>query len=67
VLGKVGVGISGVLLGLSILIFAFVLTIWLDTEKAGWFKGTPFGVIITGIVLVLSLALFGLFRAKWLK
>ena|ERR1700722_18555279 len=63
--GKVAVGMSGILLGLSILIFAFVLTTVLD-NAFGW-AGTPFWPIIMCVLLAISLLLFGLFRAKWLK
>jgi hypothetical protein len=67
VLGKVAVGISGVLLGLSSILLAFGLTICLDNENAGWLAGTPFWVIMVAVLLAVSLAFFGLFRAKWLS
>jgi hypothetical protein len=66
-LGKAAVGISGALMGLSSILFAFGLTICLDNENAGWLTGTPFWVIMVAVVLAVSLAFFGLFRAKRLS
>ena len=67
VLGKAAVGLSGVLLALATLSFAYVLTIRLDRRNAEWLEGTPFWVIGMGVLLVLSLVIFALFRAKWLS
>jgi hypothetical protein len=67
VLGKAVVGLSGVLLALATLSFAYVLTIRLDRRNAGWLEGTPFWVIVMGVLLVISLVIFALFRAKWLS
>jgi hypothetical protein len=67
VLGKAAVGLSGVLLALATLSFAYVLTIRLDRGNAGWLEGTPFWVIVMGVLLVISLVIFALFRAKWLS
>jgi hypothetical protein len=67
VLGKAAVGLSGILLALSTLAFAYVLTIRLDRRNAGWLEGTPFWVIVMGVLLVISLVIFALFRAKWLS
>jgi hypothetical protein len=67
VLGKAAVGLSGILLALATLSFAYVLTIRLDRRNAGWLEGTPFGVIVMGVLLVISLVIFALFRAKWLR
>ena len=67
VLGKAAVSLSGVLLALSALAFAYVLTIRLDRRNAGWLEGTPFWVIVTGVLLVISLVIFALRRAKWLS
>jgi hypothetical protein len=67
VLGKAAVVVSGVLLALATLSFAYVLTLRLDRRNAGWLEGTPFWVIVMGVVLVLSLVFFALFRAKWLS
>ena len=67
VLGKAAVGLSGVLLALATLSFAYVLTIRLDRRNAGWLEGTPFWVIVMGVLLVISLVIFALFRAKWLS
>jgi hypothetical protein len=64
VLGKAAVGISGALLGLASILFAFGLTICLDNENAGWLAGAPFWVILVAVLLTISLAFFGLFRAK---
>jgi hypothetical protein len=64
-LGKAAVGLSGVLLALATLSFASVLTIRLDRGNAGWLEGTPFWVIVMGVLLVISLVIFALFRAKW--
>jgi hypothetical protein len=65
VLGKAALGLSGVLLALAAFLFAYVLTIRLDSGDAGWLEGTPFWVIVTGVLLVISLVIFALFRAKW--
>ena len=67
VLGKAAVGLSGVLLALATLSFAYVLTIRLDRRNAGWLEGTPFWVLVMGVLLVLALVIFALFRAKWLS
>ena len=67
VLGKAAVVVSGVLLALATLSFAYVLTLRLDRRNAGWLEGTPFWVIVMGVLLVLSLVIFALFRAKWLS
>jgi hypothetical protein len=67
VLGKAAVGLSGILLALSTVSFAWVLTIRLDRHNAGWLKGTPFWVTEMGVLLVISIALFALFRTKWLS
>ena len=67
VLGKAALGQSGVLLALSAFAFAYVLTIRLDRRNAGWLEGTPFWVIVMGVLLVISLVIFALFRAKWLS
>jgi hypothetical protein len=67
VLGKVAVGLSGVLLALATFSFAYVLTIRLDRRNAGWLEGTPFWVIVMGVLLVISLVIFALFQAKWLS
>ena len=67
VLGKAAVGLSGVLLALATFSFASVLTIRLDRGNAGWLEGTPFWVIVTGVLLVISLVIFALRRAKWLS
>ena len=67
VLGKAAVGISGALLGLACILFAFGLTICLDRDNAGWLAGTPFWVIMVAVLLAVSLAFFGLFRAKRLS
>ena len=67
VLGKAAVGLSGVLLALATFSFAYVLTIRLDRGNAGWLEGTPFWVIVMGVLLVISLVIFALFRAKWLS
>ena len=67
VLGKAALGQSGVLLALSAFAFAYVLTIRLDRRNAGWLEGTPFWVIVTGVLLVISLVIFALRRAKWLS
>ena len=61
-LGKVAVGISGILLGLSILLVAFVLTIVLD-NAFGW-ADTAFWPLMC-ILLAVSLVVLVLFRAKW--
>jgi hypothetical protein len=67
VLGKAAVGLSAILLGLSTLLFANVLTIRLDRRDAGWLKGTPLWVILVGVLLAISIVLYALFRAKWLS
>jgi hypothetical protein len=67
VLGKAAVGLSGVLLTLATFSFAYVLTIRLDRRNAGWLEGTPFWVIVMGVLLVISVVIFALFRAKWLS
>jgi hypothetical protein len=67
VLGKVVVGISGVLLGLSSILVAFGLAVCFANEAAGWPLGTTFGVVLVAVLLVISLCLLGLFRAKWLS
>ena len=67
VLGKAAVGLSGVLLALATFSFAYVLTIRLDRRNAGWLEGAPFWVIVMGVLLVISLVIFALFRAKWLS
>jgi hypothetical protein len=64
VLGKAAVGLSGVLLALATLSFAYVLTIRLDRRNAGWLEGTPFWVLVMGVLLVLALVIFALFLAK---
>jgi hypothetical protein len=64
-LGKAAVGLSGVLLALATISFAYVLTIRLDRGNAGWLEGTPFWVIVMGALLVISFVIFALFRAKW--
>lgn len=61
VLGKAGVGLSAILLALSTFLFAYVLSIRLDRRDAGWLKGTPFWAIESGVLLVISIVLFGLF------
>ena len=66
-LRKAAVGLSGLLLALSTFSFAWVLTIRLDRGNAGWLEGTPFWVIVMGVLLVISLVIFALFRAKWLS
>jgi hypothetical protein len=66
-LGKAAVGLSGILLALSTISFAWVLTIRLDRRNAGWLKGTQFWVIEMGVLLVISLVLFALIRGKWLS
>jgi hypothetical protein len=66
-LGKAAVGLSGVLLALATFSFASVLTIRLDRGNAGWLEGTPFWVIVMGVLLVISLVIFALYRAKWLS
>jgi hypothetical protein len=38
-----------------------------DRRTAGWLEGTPFWVIVMGVLLVISLVIFALFRAKWLS
>lgn len=67
VLGKAVVGLSTILLALSTFLFANVLTIRLDRRDAGWLKGSPFWAILLGVLLVISIVLFALFRAKWLS
>ena len=67
VLGKAVVGLSAILLALSTLLFAYVLTIRLDRRDAGWLKGTPFWAVMLGVLLVLSVVLFALIRTKWLS
>jgi hypothetical protein len=60
VLGKAALGLSGILLALSTLSFAYVLTIRLDRPDAGWLQGTPFWVMVMGVLLVISLIVFHL-------
>ena len=67
VLGKAAVGLSGVLLALATFSFAYVLTIRLDRGNAGWLEGTPFWAVVMGVLLVISLVIFALFRANWLS
>jgi hypothetical protein len=67
VLGMAAVGLSAILLALSAYLFAYVLTIRLDRRDAGWLKGTPFCAVILGVLLVISIVLFALFRTKWLS
>jgi hypothetical protein len=67
VLGKAVVGLSTILLALATFLFAYVLTIRLDRRDAGWLKGTPFWAIVLGVLLVISMVLFALFRGKWLS
>jgi hypothetical protein len=65
VLGKAAVGLSAILLALSTLVFAYVLTLRLDRREAGWLKGTPFWVIFMGVLLVVaSIVLFAFFRVQ---
>jgi hypothetical protein len=67
VLGKVAVGLSGILFALSTFSLAWVLTIRFDRRNAGWLKGTPFWVIEMGVLLVISMVLLALSRVKWLS
>ena len=64
--GRIAVGLSGILLVVSTILFAWVLTIRLDRRNTPeWLKGAPFWLIETGVLLVVSFVLFALFRAKW--
>jgi hypothetical protein len=69
VLGKVATGISGIFLGISALLMALVITDWVNSGPVGGdfsFLAVLLGVVVV-LSLVVSLVLFGLFRANWLR